>query len=81
MENISSNVIEEKIKEIINKLDSGCDLKYLENNLPFIQEVGNIFDKTSKINNAQSTEEYYAFLTRYLLSYMAKNMIRNLVIL
>lgn len=72
MENINSDVIEEKIKEIINKLDSGCDLKYLENNLPFIQEVGNIFDKTSKINNAQSAEEYYAFLTRYLLSYMAK---------
>jgi hypothetical protein len=72
MESINTNMIESKIKDIISKLDSGYDLKYLEENLPFILEVGNIFDKTSKISNTQHAEVYYAFLTRYLLSYMAK---------
>ncbi|MDO5569668.1 MAG: hypothetical protein Q4G04_06155 [bacterium] len=72
MESININMIESKINDIIRKLDSGYDLKYLEENLPFILEVGNIFDKTSKINNTQHAEVYYAFLTRYLLSYMAK---------
>ncbi|MEG1288262.1 MAG: hypothetical protein RSD29_02815 [Bacilli bacterium] len=78
MENISTNVIENKMNEIMKILDSGCDLKYLENNMPFILDVGNIFEKISKINNAQSAVKYYAFLVKYLLIYMAKKYEKKL---
>ena len=83
MLNMSWNELLLKMQEINATINSGCDLKYLEENMKYVLEAGRFYNENcGSLSNELTTQmrECYQFFSRYLLVYMAKNMISILVI-
>lgn len=61
-----------RIKEIDARIDAGCDLSFLENNIDFSLRVGSYHDYC--LNNDKKSEalESYVFFAKYFITYMAK---------
>ena len=62
------------MNEITARLNSGCELSYLEENMQFVLDVGKFYDEclNSKDNKKNEIINCYQFFTKYFLIYMAK---------
>ena len=69
------NEMIKKINEISIRLNSGCDLAYIEENMQFVLDVGKEYNE-DRYSLSQETRKMqldrYVFLTTYFLTYMAK---------
>ena len=75
MLNMSWNELFLKIQEINATINSGCDLKYLEENMKYVFEAGKFYnDNCGSLSKELTTQmrECYQFFSRYLIVYMAK---------
>ncbi len=68
------NELIRKIQEINSMINSGCDLKYIEDNLKYALEAGKHYEQLLNSSERKTNEiiDCYSFFTKYFLVYMAK---------
>ena len=63
-----------KMQEINTTINNDCDLRYLEENMQFVLNIGKYYDECLNNRDYKTNEiiECYNFFTKYFLIYMAK---------